>query len=357
MVHPDMTPQQRVMATLEHRPPDRLPRFDSFWEEFRQPCTRQLGLAANADLADYFNIDIAIAIADETPFPTRREILRQDGGKKVERDGWGRVIETVEGAFFYRELEVAVQEKKDLDRLVFDAPALDQRYAAFMRQVESQRRKRCVFCKTGGPYLRTTYLRGEVNFLTDIAGDPDFAQALADRVADHIIQIGLESLARGQLYDTGLWIYDDMAYNLQPMMSPAAFERIFLPAYRRMVCAFKRAGAAKVILHSDGNIAPLLDMLVDAGIEGINPVEPRAGLHIPTLKTRYGDKLSLIGGMCNSHVLPQGPREAIGAQAREIIEVAGDGGVVIGAHSIGPDIPVEHYLHYHRTVEEEGAFS
>ena len=352
-----MTSKQRVMTALHHKRPDRIPTFDSFWEEFHQRCIQKLDLPERTDLADYFGIDIGIAVADETPFPTKREIIKEHGGTRIERDGWGRVIETVQGAYFYRELDVAVKEKKDLDRLQFDSPSLDARYHGFMQQVTSSRDRRCVFCKTGGPYLRTTYLRGEVNFLMDIAGDQPFAKALADRMADHIIQIGLESLQRSQLYDTGLWIYDDMAFNDQPFMSPVAFERIFLPAYRRMVSAFRDAGADRVILHSDGNIGPLLDMLIDAGFDGINPVEPRAGLHIPTLKARYGNKLAYIGGMCNSVVLPQGPEDAIRARTREIIEAGQDGGVLIGAHSIGPDIPVSHYLCYHRTVADEGVYN
>jgi len=147
-----------------------------------------------------------------------------------------------------------------------------------------------------------------------------------------------------------------MAYNDAPLFSPAAFERVFLPAYRRMVAAFKGAGAAQVVLHSDGNIGPILEMLVDAGIDGYNPVEPKAGMWIPDLKARYGKRLALIGGMCNSHVLPEGPPDAIRDQARAIIEAGRDGGVMIGAHSIGPDIPVSHYLAYHRTVREEGVY-
>ena len=240
---------------------------------------------------------------------------------------------------------------------LFDSPYLDSRYEGFMKTVNALREKRCVFCKTGGPYIRTSFLRGKEAFLMDIAGDPEFAKAMADRVADHIIEIGKESLKRGQLYDTGLWIYDDMAYNHGTMMSPASFEKIFLPAYKRMVRAFKYAGAAKVILHSDGNIAPVLDMLIEAGIDGINPVEPRAGLNIAVLKRKYGTKLSFIGGMCNSRVLPGGTRSEIENQAVEIIEAARDGGVIIGAHSIGPDIPVRNYVFYHETVMEKGCWA
>lgn len=351
-----MDSRQRVLAALDHRRPDRIPTFDSFWDEFRQLCVSELSLPADVDLNEHFGTDIRIAIADETPFPSTARMLSDDGHGRVDRDGWGRTLRSVHGAFFTEELAVAVAERPDLDRLEFESPQLERRYAGFERNVAAWRDRYCVFCKTGGPYLRTTYLRGELDFLMDIAADPEFARALADRVADHIIQIGLESLRRGNLYGTGLWIYDDMGHNRQPMMSPASFERVFLPAYRRMIRAFKEAGAARVVLHSDGNVAPLLDMLVDAGIDGLNPVEPRAGLRIPTLKARYGTRLALIGGMCNSLVMPLGPEDAIREQAREIIEAGRDGGVVIGAHSIGPDIPVAHYLCYQRTVREEGAY-
>ena len=351
-----MTSKERVMAALNYQRPDRIPRFDSYWDEFSEKCIGELSLPSEIDLPAHFGMDIKIAIADETPFPTKREMIREDGEVKIERDGWGRTIQTQKGAFFYRELEVAVEEKNDLDKIQFDSPDLDLRYGDFMGQVGWVEDGFCVFCKTGGPYLRTTFLRGESNFLLDIASDRPFAKALADRMADHIIQIGLNSLARGNLYDTGLWIFDDIAYNQGPMMSPDAFEQIFLPAYRRMVSAFKDAGAAKVILHSDGNIGPLLDMFIDAGIEGINPVEPRAGLHIPTLKAKYGDKLVYIGGMCNSQVLPEGAEAEIRKKTEEIVEAGRDGGVIIGAHSIGPDIPVENYLLYLKTVERKGVY-
>jgi len=351
-----MTSKERVMMALNHQPPDRIPKFDSFWSEFSNKCFQELNLPKGTNLSDYFKIDIAIAVANEAPFPTRTKTIKQDGNTTIALDAWGRVTRTRSGAYFYEELDAAIKEKKDLDKVEFDSPYLDSRYSGFLNTVNAYRDKRCVFCKTGGPYLRTSFMRGKANFLMDIASDPTFAKALADKVANHIIEIGKESLRRGNLYDTGLWIYDDMAYNHNPMMSPASFEKIFLPAYKRMVQAFKSVGAAKIVVHSDGNIGPILDMLIDAGIDGINPVEPKAGLHIPTLKAKYGKKLAYVGGMCNSLVLPRGTFEEIAKQTREIIEAAKDGGVAVGAHSIGPDIPVKNYLHYHQVVMEEGVF-
>ena len=110
-----------------------------------------------------------------------------------------------------------------------------------------------------------------------------------------------------------------------------------------MVKAFKSAGANKVILHSDGNIESVLDLLVEAGIDGINPVEPKAGMNPEKLKKKYGQKLAFIGGMCNAQILPGGSREEIAEHIRALVELGKEGGVILAAHSIGPDIPLENY--------------
>jgi len=346
----DQLSKQRVLAALSHRRPDRIPKCDTFWGEFVTRSRQAHGLGDDVDLMDFYQIDLTVVVPDETPFPSRAEVLAVDGDDTTHRDGWGRVIRTREGAYFYEPIAPALRTRAELDSAEFESPLLDSRYACLDPANGFDAGRRCYFVKTGGPYLRSSFMRGGEAFLTDIAGDPDFAAALANRVADHQIQIGLEGMRRADLYETGVWIYDDMAYNDGPMFSPASFERIFLPAYARMVRAWKSAGARFVLLHCDGNIEPILDMVLEAGIDGINPVEPRSGMDLVRLKRRYGDRLALIGGMCNAVVLPQGPIERIVARARAIIDAGRDGGVIIGAHSIGPDIPVEHYDAYHAEV-------
>ena len=139
------------------------------------------------------------------------------------------------------------------------------------------------------------------------------------------------------------------------MFSGRSFEKVFLPAYRRMIGAFKAAGARYVFLHSDGDVRPLLDMLVDAGIDGLNPLERRAGMDMVKIRERY-PRLILTGGMCNTDTLIHGPVPRIEAEAREIIELGREGGVVIGTHSISPEVPIEHFAAYHRTCMDYGNF-
>jgi uroporphyrinogen decarboxylase len=100
-----------------------------------------------------------------------------------------------------------------------------------------------------------------------------------------------------------------------------------------------------VFFHSDGDIRPLVEMLVDAGIDGLNPLERRAGMDMAALRNRY-PRLILTGGMCNTYTLIRGTREEIESEARQIIDLGRDGGVVIGTHSISPEIPLENYAIY-----------
>ena len=350
-----MNSVERVLATCEFRRPDRIGRFDSFWEytpQWRSRLGDEEGLA-----------DLTVWCPDEGTYPTWAKTLRKEGGWTYSINSWGQTLRTRADAVFYEVIDSALSGLTDPETIQFDPPGLDRRYlqrcasldeaAAKLARTKS---RQCVFGKTGGPYLRSTFVRGEAQFLMDIAGDAPFARTIAEKMADHLIGMAAEQVRRWDLQDTGVWIFDDMAYNHGPMFSPRSFEEVFLPAYRRMVKAYKAAGSKYVFLHSDGNIRPLLEMLVDAGIDGINPLERRAGMDIVEIHKTF-PKLILVGGMDNCDTLVNGPISRIEAEAREIISLARDGGVIIGAHSIGPDISLEHFVAYHETCQKYGRFA
>jgi hypothetical protein len=349
-----MNAKERVLAACAFRRPDRIPTFDTFWE-FPEPWREPLG--DPEDLSD-----IAIWVPEEAPFPSRARPLKEAGGWIYELDSYGRTVRRRRNAYFVETLAVAIPPGTDPESVPFDPPDLEARYLLGKSRAELDaalaraKVKHCVFAKTGGPYLRTTYVRGESQFLMDIAGDPPLARALADKMADHLAAVGVEEMRRWSLHDTGIFIYDDMAHNGGPMFSPRSFEQVFLPAYRRMIRAYKEAGARYVFLHSDGDIRPLLDMLIDAGIDGLNPLERRAGMDIVHIRERY-PHLVLTGGMDNTDTLIHGPMKRIIAEARQIIDLGREGGIVIGTHSLSPEIPLEHFGAYRETCLTYGNFA
>ncbi|MBT4098196.1 MAG: hypothetical protein HOM68_05095 [Gemmatimonadetes bacterium] len=350
-----ITSHERVLRACHFERPDRIPRFDSFWE-LPPAWERRLGPPESLS-------DIAIWCPREGAFPTRAKLLERRGDWTVRVDDWGRTVRSRDGAYFDEVLEVPIPPGCDPEHIVFDAPCLDLRYAihggdlqATASKLAADKSNYCVFGKTGGPYLRTSFVRGTEQFLMDMAGDVCLARALVDKMVDHLIAVGVELLRRWDLSDSGVWIYDDMAHNGGPMFSPDSFERVLLPAYRRMIRAYKEAGARYVVLHSDGNILPILDMLVDAGIDGLNPLERRTGMIAEQLRRRY-PQLILTGGMCNTQTLPLGSAAEIESEAKTLIELGRDGGFIIGTHSVSPEIPLESFATYQRTCETHGDFT
>jgi uroporphyrinogen decarboxylase len=349
-----MTSQERVLTSTAFRQPDRIPCFDSFWEfpeSWKQAFKRPEELS-----------DIAIWVPEEGIFPTRARKIREDGAYVYSVDSWGRAKRSRKGAYFYEVIEPAIPAGMDIDSLEFDPPDLDERFLhgedtleETWKALERDKEQFCVFGKIGGPYLRTAFVQGQEQFLMDIAGDYELAKALVERIGIHLTAVGCEEIRRWKLQETGIWIYDDMGSNAGPMFSPASFERIFLPAYRNMIQSYKKAGARYVFLHSDGNIRPILDMLVDAGIDGLNPLEKRAGMDIREIRKAY-PKLILTGGMDNTDTLINGPEERIIREAKEIIDLGKDGGIIIGTHSISPEIPLKFFQAYHRTCLTYGCF-
>ncbi|MBU4286440.1 MAG: hypothetical protein KKD76_05975, partial [Verrucomicrobia bacterium] len=89
-----------------------------------------------------------------------------------------------------------------------------------------------------------------------------------------------------------------------------------------------------------------LDIFIEAGLTGVQGVYPTVGLTLSAFKARYGKKLTVIGGMDNTHTLPFGTRQDIEREAAAIAEAGQEGGVIIGSHSIEGYIPVEHYDWY-----------
>ncbi len=347
-----MTSKQRVLAALEFREPDRVPRFwDAFWPEFREVWDQR---CPGVDPMLYFGNDLEVVAADETPWPTRAGVLSESGGERVVRNGWGQVQRFRDEALFSEVLEVGVPERVDPDTLVFDDPRLDRRYAnppSVARQGEL-----FLFCKTGGPYKRSAFLRGEERLWLDLHDDPGWVRAFVDRVTDHLIAVGTESIRRWAMPSTGIQINDDVAANWGPFVGPETYERVFLPPLRRMVRAYRDAGARCIMHHADGNVVSLLDMWLEAGIDAINPVEYRAGMDAVAIRERYGDRLALIGGLDNCGILPRGDRAEIREHVRHLLRAGQGGGYVIGPHSIGPDISVETMLYVLELLEEHGRY-
>jgi len=351
-----MSPKERVITTFDFRRADRVPRYEIFRGDFISSWRKKKNFPKTANIYDYYEKidigDIFRPCGNEGPFFSQRKIEKRRGDIYYERDDWGRLLEKREGAYFFKEVEVAIKEKSKLDEINFESPNLNERYISIQKDFAYRKKRFALVSGVLGLYMACSRLRGEVQFLMDTAEDISFSRHLAYKAMQYMKKLGLSILERSDTWDTAIWVYDELANRNAPMISPDAFSKIFLSPYKEMINFWKSKGVKNVVLHCDGNFLPLLDLLIEVGFTGIQGLAPTAGMPLPEVKKKYGNQLVLIGGMCNIITLPKGSHKEIENQVRSIVEIAEDGGVIIGTHSIDYDIPVENYDFYYSLMNK-----
>jgi uroporphyrinogen-III decarboxylase len=137
----------------------------------------------------------------------------------------------------------------------------------------------------------------------------------------------------------------DVGFKGSTLFSPEFLKRELMPRLKYQLEPVKQAGM-KVILHSDGDITDILGDLIDAGIDGVNPLEPTAGMDLGKVKRRFGDRLTLVGNG-DVNIAMSGTPDQIEADARRCVRDGAPGGGYffdMGAGEIFPGIPVENVL-------------
>ena len=336
-----MTSEERVMKAVGFEKTDIIP----LWKiahigSFTQNWRKFLGLDDSAEPDDYYGYDTAVYNLDESFFPSEKGILSDDGDSYLENDGFGSIVRRLRSGYFPNIVEYRMKNRRDLESLEFESIHSPLRITGLNEFMESSKNK-CRFARTGGIYIRSHRLWPEDKLLADMILEPGFCSELFSRVASHMLGMSLKTLEATDTWETGLWVYDDMAATYSPMFSPELFEKYLYPLYSDFIATCKEKGCRHVFFHSDGNILPFMDMLLEAGFDGFNPLEYRSGLDIVELRTRYGTKAVFFGGICNTEILPRGDKREIEAHVKPMIELARYGGIVMGTASVTGDVPPE----------------
>jgi uroporphyrinogen decarboxylase len=124
-----------------------------------------------------------------------------------------------------------------------------------------------------------------------------------------------------------LWFGDDLAFKTAPYVSPRVFKQLFMPHFMKVAQKIRKPW----LFHSDGNLYPILDDLLELGMNGIHPIEPGA-MDLADLKRRYGGRISLAGHI-SVDALGRGTPAEVDELVRQAILVAAPGGGYIAGSS------------------------
>jgi len=340
-----MNSRERVIAALQRQEPDRVPIAE--WEIDYRVIKAISSESDYPDFVENYGIDV-VCVYEDVEFkdisPTTK--LDQFG---IVRDFRGEVP-----MFWPMPVEGPIKSGKDLEKYVPPNPHDPRRLASLQKMVKRFKGKKAIALIVFDSFLFAAFLRGMENFLADYIINPDFARKVAEIVNNYYIELARQAIRAGaDIIVCG----DDYCGKEGPFMSPEHFKKFILPGLKKMVHAVKEEGGY-FVKHCDGYVWPIMDMLVDAGIDAYNPIQPDASLDIAEMKRVYGDKICLIGNIDCAHLLPFGTPDQVDEAVRRCIAQASPGGghIISSSNTIHSKVKPENFLSMIQAVKKYGQY-
>jgi uroporphyrinogen decarboxylase len=382
MPKPIMTSRERVLRTLNHQEPDRVPFNLALTVDIYNRLRQHLGLppdpdakmgiwtdvALKFDLIEAMQVDIcAVGLnppANWSPPPSRNGLVYDEWGigrRKVVRDDGSFYLEMVEHPLANATLE-------DVRKYPWPDPFDSGRTQGLRQKVKRIRDEtdKAIMAKfSNSIWEQAWWLRGLEQWMMDLALNPEIACAIMDKVCEVAVGTALAGLeVAGDLIDIYRLSGEDLGTQLNPMISPKMFERLVRPRFERLWSSTKRRlleknPAGKLMLHSCGNVRPFIPSWIDMGLDILDPIQPRAqGMGPGPLKRDFGDRLTFHGGIDLQQTLPFGSVEDVANEVRDHIHALAPGGgyIVAPAHNVQGDVPPRNLVAIRDAIKEHGCY-
>jgi uroporphyrinogen decarboxylase len=156
------------------------------------------------------------------------------------------------------------------------------------------------------------------------------------------------------LYPKAMLFGEDICTQRGPMISPAFLEEHYMPQVAYSIEPLLDVGC-KPVWHSDGDVRGLMDMLIEAGVQGFQGFQPECGMLLEEIvekRTRDGEPLLIFGSLAVTTQLPVLSADEVQAEVRRAIDVCrGRASLVLfTSNTINPDVPLANIAAMHEAV-------
>jgi uroporphyrinogen decarboxylase len=199
-----------------------------------------------------------------------------------------------------------------------------------------------------GLFERAWLMRGMENLLIDLISNPQFVEELLDGILDFHLR-SMDIIVH-KIPIEGYFGGDDWCDQRGCIMGPDLWRKLFKPRFAKIVDHCHQLGFP-IILHSCGNVLPLIDDLLEIGLDGLESLQPEA-MDVFLLKKRTMGKMVLIGGLGVQSTLPFATPEQVKIQTKKLLDELGAGGgyVLAPAKPLMADVPTENAVALIETV-------
>ncbi len=350
-----MTARERFNRVMHRQKPDRVPDMEfGYWDETiaawhadglprhvrtNEDVERHLGLEGVSTIG-------RLPIAEWLYPPFDIEVLETRGDHKIIRDAEGnlcKVSDRITSIPQYLEYGLATRadwERYKAERLDFTRPDRIGDVKAAVHAAHAAGKP--VRIDAGSLYGLLRNWMGVENLSVALLTDREWVEEMVEHLTEGALHVIHTALA-GVDVDVAWW-WEDMCYNMGPLLSPRLFEELLVPRYKRITAALATHGVDVNVLDCDGCIYELVPGWLEAGINCMFPVEK---IHTDPFRLRdeYGDRVLLIGGV-DKFALARG-KEAIDREVDALGPLIDRGGYIPTVdHRVPADVSFENYLYY-----------
>ncbi len=353
-----MNSRQRVLASFQHRAPDRVPLDYCAVPEMDELLMRELRIPDREALlqrlhVDFRHLDKWGAMLPRYVGPER--INSEDG---VIQDIWGcrrKRVEYKPGCFYWAWVDfplAGATTVRDVAKHRWPEPD----WYDFTPVVEYCQHDNpyCLVAGLGATLDSVGFFRGLEQAMLDLYDNPDIVEAIVERLFEFKYEYNVRLLtAAGGRLDV-LFVSQDMGGQNGLIVSRDILKRYVFPQLERYA-ELAHEHDAMAMLHSDGAIREIIPDLIDLGIDIIDPVQTSCdGMDPAELKRDFGDRLCFHGLLDSQELLPRGSPDEVLAEARWLIEIMGtNGGLALNANcGFQMDVPVANVLAVYDGIAE-----
>jgi len=360
-----MNHRERFMTALKLGMPDRVPFFDLAFNEqsilnvgkhftSHLPPLKPM-VDCSPDEAIQF-LDVQFQFIRELDIDAMSTVFysgrrRMPGTGDLLQDRYGIIYKLSDHGSAYS-VDGPVKDPSDLKKFKAMIPSpSDFRSLQYIREKLPDR---FLLLTTPGTFRFSWSLLGAMEkLLLNYVINPDFCLQLARITTDFVKAIVEASIGEGA---DGIVLEGDLAMKTNTLMSPDHYRK-FVKPYHREICETAHQRGVPIIKHTDGNIWPILDDLLEAGFDGIHPIQPQS-MEIEDVKEHLKGKACVLGNIDCTYLLPFGTKEEVVASVQETIRRAAPGGgyILSSSNSIHPGCKGENVIAMFEAARKYGPY-
>jgi uroporphyrinogen decarboxylase len=241
-----------------------------------------------------------------------------------------------------------------LRKFEFPDPHADHRFKTLRRAIDRFKDKVPVIAFLRDGWAEARDLHGFAESLIDLVDSPKLVKGIIEKAVDYYSELGRIAAALGaKIALSG----DDIAGINGLFMSPEHFKQIIYPAMKRLYTNWHSYGL-HILKHTDGNIEPIMDLLIDTGLDCLHPIDPLAGMSLEKAKHEYGDRICIMGNVNCAGNLVFGTEQDVVEEVKQCLQIGMPGGgyILASSNSIPRSVKPRNYVAMVKAAKKYGRY-